>query len=61
MLCVQCTVMLVITLLNSPPAHTLEVLPSKAFIFQSDLHGHLTYAKRSTMFVEEEDMDVPKL
>jgi len=44
-----------------PPHEILEVLPSKALIFQSDFHGHLTQAKRSTSFVEKEDMDVLKI
>lgn len=59
---------LVVTLTNPPPPplsplpslyHTLEVLPSKAFVFQSNVHGHLTNEKRSTIFVEKEEMNVP--
>lgn len=65
MICTQHMVTLVITLTNPsplfPPCHTLEVLPFKAFISQSSLHGHLTHEKRPTVLVDKEDMNVPKL
>lgn len=64
MLCTQHVVTLVITLTNPsprfPPCHTLEVLRFKASISQSNLHGHLTHEKRSTVLVDKEDMNVPK-
>lgn len=48
-------------LLPPPPYHTRGVLLSKAFIFQGNLCGHLTREKRSTIFVEKEDMGVPRV
>ena len=43
------------------PHKILEVLPSKALIFRSDFHGHLTQAKRSATCVEKEGIDVFKV
>lgn len=35
--------------------------PFQSFIFSGSSYGHLTHEKRSTIFVEKEDMDEPRI
>lgn len=65
MLCTQNTVTLVMSIMNPfPPLlplyPTLEGLSSKAFLFQSNLHGHLPPEMRSAVLIKKEDLNVPK-